>query len=103
MDVIWAAGFLTEEVWTLGGLVTVYILFSVFGQSPRVDRSRHATTARRLDGATSQELLHGGRGFEPPLLQPGAGSGHQLRSLGQGFENRDFGCHLDHDSIKKDA
>src|SRR4051812_35694223 len=29
MDVLWATDFFTTEVWTLGGLVTYYILFFI--------------------------------------------------------------------------
>ncbi len=36
MDVTWATDFFTEEVWTLGGLVTFYVLFFVHHQSRRV-------------------------------------------------------------------
>ena len=36
LEVIWAADFFTEEVWTLGGLVTYYILFFVHLGSRRV-------------------------------------------------------------------
>ncbi len=36
MDVIWAADFFTEEVWTLGGLVTHYVLFYIHLGTRRV-------------------------------------------------------------------
>ena len=36
MDVTWAADFFTEEVWTLGGLVTFYVLFFLHLGSRRV-------------------------------------------------------------------
>ena len=36
LEVTWATDFLTEEVWTLGGLVTVYVLFFLHLGSRRV-------------------------------------------------------------------
>ena len=36
LDVTWAADFFTEEVWTLGGLVTFYVLFFIHLGSRRV-------------------------------------------------------------------
>ena len=36
MDVTWAADFFTEEVWTLGGLVTFYVLFFIHLKTRRV-------------------------------------------------------------------
>ena len=36
LDVTWAADFFTEEVWTMGGLVTVYVLFFIHLGTRRV-------------------------------------------------------------------
>jgi Integrase core domain len=36
MDVLWATDFLTTEVWTLGGLVTYYILFFIHLETRQV-------------------------------------------------------------------
>jgi putative transposase len=36
MDVLWATDFFTTEVWTLGGLVTFYVLFFIHVGSRRV-------------------------------------------------------------------
>lgn len=36
MDVTWAADFFTEEVWTMGGLITFYVLFFVHLKTRRV-------------------------------------------------------------------
>ena len=36
MDVLWATDFFTTEVWTLGGLVTYYILFFIHLETRQV-------------------------------------------------------------------
>ena len=51
MDLTWATDLFTEEVWTLGGLVTCYVLFFIHLRTRRVwiDREasqRQSTTSR---------------------------------------------------------
>ncbi len=57
MDVTWASDFFTEEVWTLGGLVTCYVLFfihqgtrrvSIAGCTPHPDSAWVAQQARNF-------------------------------------------------------
>jgi hypothetical protein len=36
MDILWATDFFTSEVWTLGGLVTYYVLFFVHVETRQV-------------------------------------------------------------------
>ena len=48
-------------------MATVYVLFLfASGQSPGVAGRPHGAIARRLDGATGQELLHGPAEWELP-------------------------------------
>ena len=64
MDVLVATDFFTAEVWTLGGLVTYYVLFFMhLGESTGPCGWRHASSQRGVDGAGSTQRDHGGMGL----------------------------------------
>jgi len=57
MDVLWATGFFATEVWTLGGLVTFYVLFLI-----RLDTSEvhiASITSHPNEGGCATSGRHG--------------------------------------------
>jgi putative transposase len=67
LDVLVATDFFTAEAWTLGELVTYYVLFFMHLGSRRVHMARGGPPSRRLvDGADRPECDHGRLGLSSP-------------------------------------
>ena len=64
MDVLVATDFFTAEVWTLGGLVTYYVLFFIHLGSRKVHVAGDDTTSScTVDDADGAQRDHGGVGL----------------------------------------
>jgi hypothetical protein len=45
LDTTWATDFFTEEVWTMGGLVTFYVLFFIFSKKALISSCNNRCVA----------------------------------------------------------
>ena len=89
LEVTWAADFFTEEVWTMGGLVTFYVLFFIHlgsrrvwiaGATPQPQAPWMAQQARNFSMLV--------RGLDAALSLSGPRPGLQFRRSGRCIENR---------------